>query len=218
MQIIFSPHCDDAVLSLGGAIYNGMLGHGSIIIKNVFTISNYTIMGLGNPELVSQIRHKEETKVMQTLGVNYELWGYHEPLLRLNYASADDIFTSDPLVDPIYGEIYRRVSKECSVDTIYYFPLGIGGHVDHLILHEIGLSLKNKAKVYFYEDQPYSGQYDIDSIERRVKGMKKKVFKFQNVLDKMTLLKNYRSQFDAEDIGFTFWHTLRRGGEVVWCF
>ena len=79
--IIFSPHCDDVALSLGGAIQNELIER-DIFVYDIFSVSNYTIMqqGTGNPEEVTKIRNEEERRVMELLCDDYELWGYPEPL------------------------------------------------------------------------------------------------------------------------------------------
>ena len=39
--IMFSPHCDDIPLSLGGALLMGSFGN-NVIINNVFSVSKHT--------------------------------------------------------------------------------------------------------------------------------------------------------------------------------
>ncbi len=62
--IIFSPHCDDVALSLGGAIYHNLL-YVDIQVHDVFTVTNYTILeqGTGNSNKIIKQRNDEERKV-----------------------------------------------------------------------------------------------------------------------------------------------------------
>ncbi|MHA1797431.1 MAG: PIG-L deacetylase family protein [Candidatus Helarchaeota archaeon] len=226
--IIFSPHCDDTALSLGGAIQNDLIER-DILVCDVFSVSNYTIMqqGTGNPKEVTKVRNEEEKRVMELLGASFELWGYPEPLLREEYTQLEDIFNPEgnPKSDKLYNKIESRIKRICKSNhnAKIFFPMGIGYHIDHLIVASIGLNILREnhgLRIYFYEDQPYAGEMSLDEITRFVHtfypNFKSHTFAFDNVLCKMSILKHYKSQFDAEDIAWTYHHTQRRGGEVVW--
>jgi LmbE family N-acetylglucosaminyl deacetylase len=226
--IIFSPHCDDATLSLGGAIQNELIER-DIFVYDVFSVSNYTIMqqGIGNPREVTKIRNDEERRVMELLGADFELWGYPEPLLREEYTGLDEIFNSEgkPKYDGLYGEIESRIKEVCKSNhnANFFFPMGLGHHIDHSIVASIGLGVLRRSpriKAYFYEDQPYVGGLSLDEVTNFAQSFnpdfRSHTFAFSNILDKMSILKYYKSQFDAEDVAWTYHHTQRRGGEVVW--
>lgn len=226
--VIFSPHCDDAALSLGGAIKNDLVER-DICIYDIFSVSNYTIMqqGTGNPEEVTKIRNEEERRVMELLGADFELWGYPEPLLRNGYTHLDNIFDPEgkPKSDKLYTEIESKVRSICESNPTanIFFPMGLGYHIDHLIVASIGLNILRKhpnLKVYFYEDQPYVGGISLDEVAHFVQSsnpnFESHTFAFNNILDKMSILKHYKSQFDAEDVAWTYHHTQRREGEVIW--
>ncbi|HII16252.1 MAG TPA: hypothetical protein HA362_08170 [Nanoarchaeota archaeon] len=225
--IIFSPHCDDAVLSLGGAILNNYLRK-NIFVHTIFSVSNYTIIEqcTGHTGKITKLRNEEERRVMRLMGIRYKLWHYPEPSLRKGYKETKDIFNpkSNPEANPLFGELYNAIENVClqNEKAYLFFPLGLGNHIDHLIIKEIGIKLlaKYHLKIYFYEDQPYAGGEDIKSIEETIGKhypyLIRFTFKFDNILDKIHILKNYKSQLDAEDSGWVFWHTQRRNGEAVW--
>jgi LmbE family N-acetylglucosaminyl deacetylase len=226
--IIFSPHCDDAALSLGGAIQNELIER-DIFVYDVFSVSNYTIMqqGTGDPEEVTKVRNEEEKKVMDLLGANFELWRYPEPLLREGYTHLDTIFNpgGKPESDKSYNEIESRIRGICKTNpnANIFFPMGLGYHIDHSIVASIGLDIlreNQRLRVYFYEDQPYVGGISLEEVTRFVQSFnpnfKSHTLAFDNILDKMSILKHYKSQFDAEDVAWIYHHTQRRGGEVVW--
>lgn len=223
---IFSPHCDDAALSLGSSILNKIL-KGNIKVITIFNISDYNIIegNGGEVEKMTKLREDEEKKVMNILRVKNEFWDYKEFPLRAKKTS-DKLFNENycPKKDHLFKEIYKKIEGICSKNksAIFLFPMGIGFHSDHSFLKEIGITLLNKKgfKIYFYEDQPYAGMENLSSIDIFAKKLilnpKRLTFWCNNVIKKMSLLKNYKSQFDAEDIGFTFLHTQRRRGECIW--
>jgi len=226
--IIFSPHCDDVALSLGGAIQNELIER-DIFVYDIFSTSNYTIMqqGTGNPKEVTKVRNDEERRVMELLRADFELWGYPEALLREDYTGLDKIFDSEgkPKSDRLYKEIKSRINGICesNPNANIFFPIGLGYHIDHLIVASIGLDILRRSprlKAYLYEDQPYVGGLSLDEVTRFAQShnpnFKSHTFAFDNILDKMSVLKHYKSQFDAEDVAWTYHHTQRRGGEIVW--
>jgi LmbE family N-acetylglucosaminyl deacetylase len=75
--------------------------------------------------------------------------------------------------DPAPYEILRREIARLEPQMVY-FPLGVGGHVDHQLCREVGLSLLSEdrrwvmpgtdyaGRLSFYEDFPYAWWNDFD--------------------------------------------------------
>lgn len=228
--LIISPHCDDSTLSLGGAILNKNLGK-NITIYDVFSISNYTIKepGTADWKKTTTIRHQEEINVSKRLGTKLKFIGFKEPLLRQGYKKMDDIFKPDtsPTKDKIWNEVYewgKKACKEKKWDYIF-FPLGIGHHIDHKILTQVGIKLQRldtNLPIFFYEDLPYAGGEDLDYITKHVKNIDKRLesilIPLNNLKGKMQTLELYASQFDSEDTGWIYKHTNRLKGERIWTY
>ncbi len=224
--LIFSPHSDDVDLSLGGSIKNGLLGK-DISIYTVFSVSNYTIINKGNADrdITTSLRKAEEIEYMNNFNIKVNFLDYPEPLLR-GYESLNKIFDSnaDPELDSLFSEIYEKILNICNEnkDSVLFFPLSLGSHIDHIILAKIGLKIMNSKnlRVCFYEDQPYAGGLSLTDISQRAISFNKHLvplrFNFGNYLNKVISLKIYKSQLDSEDSSFTYYHTQRRKGEVIW--
>ncbi len=221
--IIFSPHSDDIALSLGGSILNKILGE-NITVYNVFSLSSYTILNQekGGKEKVTRIRKAEEKIAMDKLGVKIIFLDYPEPSLRREktFLKVHEPFSKDEFYIKVKDRISEIVKE--NMGAFFLFPLGIGKHKDHIILREIALDFMNINKnILFYEDQPYAGEFTFSEIKKEYIDnlnlkLKKIVLPFSNIRDKMRLLKTYKSQFDAEDIYFSYIHTIRNKGEVIW--
>lgn len=228
--LIISPHCDDSTLSLCGAILNKNLGK-NITIYDVFSISNYTIneKGTADWKKTTAIRHQEEINVSKKLGTKLKFIGFKEPLLRQGYKKMDDIFkpNADPAKDKIWDKVYEWGKGACKEKkwTYIFFPLGIGHHIDHKILTLVGIKLQRlyaNLPIFFYEDLPYAGGENLDYITKQVKNIDKRLesilIPLNNLKEKIQTLELYASQFDSEDIGWTYKHINRLKGEKIWAY
>ncbi|MFH1365379.1 MAG: methyltransferase domain-containing protein [archaeon] len=225
--IIFSPHCDDSILSLGGSIREGILGK-DIEVHTVFSISNYTILGRNFENIVktTKIRNEEERKVMNLLKIKNYLWGYKEFPIRRKLKNKKNIFSKKleySIEKLLIKELKKRIEHIIAKNkkAIFLFPLSLGHHKDHIIITSIGLSFLRKIdKIFFYEDQPYAGEYSLKKIKSHAtklnKGLKPTLLPVNNLSKKIRILKKYKSQLDAEDVFYSYFHTQRRKGEVIW--
>ena len=78
--------------------------------------------------------------------------------------------------DTAPGSLLRREIARLEPQRVY-FPLGVGGHVDHQLLRDVGLGLLGEARswtmpgpdwagrVVFYDDFPYAWWNEFDSLE-----------------------------------------------------
>lgn len=177
MHVFLSPHPDDAVLSCGGQITQ-LVENGERVI--VFTLmagdppDDYPITphtqelrerwALGDK--LMEARREEDAAAVGLLGAEIAFGEFIDAPFRVNaagkalYPNPKDIFGAVQPDDPL-----------CQIDLSGYFsladgdvlhaPLGVGGHVDHLITRDLALALAKhypKARVYFYEEYPYTRQ------------------------------------------------------------
>jgi LmbE family N-acetylglucosaminyl deacetylase len=152
---VISPHLDDAPLCLGG-ILSEISGVVDVDVFNVFSISNYTACGIRDTEETSRTRKREESDMAKRIGYHPFFLDYLDAIIRIGQ-NENDFINPDyhPRSDPIYDELSERLGKTI-LESRYsqaFFPLGIGYHVDHMLLFQIGLRLHEMgAPISFYED------------------------------------------------------------------
>lgn len=172
-EIIFiSPHLDDAILSCGGLIAKFSKEKKKILIVTVFT------------EGINKKRKNEDNEVCKALNVDYIHLGLTDVINRKNDLSWEKI--KDKLI--------KRI--EIQKNGVLYFPLGIGGHMDHLLVRQVGVSFK-KNRVYFWEDYPYKmyNSAQIELLKLREHFLLNIVENIEDFLDtKKRLIGLYKSQ------------------------
>lgn len=228
-SIIISPHCDDAALSLGGALINKMLTPKVVI--NVFSKTNWTILGTNDVNQITQLRVKEDTQVFDVLKIETKYLGLNDASLRKGYKGIGDKYldkTLDAMVDPIWNKLVKLIDellKKYSEIDNWFFPLGLGGNIDHRILREVAIRNKrliNLKNVYFYEDVGYDDTESEKEIQKVVKNiplfLKPEKFSYDNIELKLDLINHYSSQIDANMLSQVKRTYMKRGrAERVWC-
>lgn len=204
-KVIFAPHCDDAFFALGGAICAWRERGEQVLILDCFSRSGLTRQASSTNrksmiDLISHTRALEDLVNALRLGAKVEFLGLPEVLLR----GYSDIFGNrkrflgipmgkidDSWIPAHLEKTFSRytASSEC------YFPLGIGDHVDHVLVSQVGRKmtrpLQRSNRIFFYEDIPYVTdnnsssvlQKDLDPINLPIDWGKKEA-----------LLRTYKSQ------------------------
>lgn len=202
--ILLSPHYDDVPLTFGGYL-NGLSKNGLIKIKNIrivqiFSRSNYQARdekgnkdtSLQRVQYATGIRLLEDLNCLDDLlghgNYNYELKAENECVFRQKAWKAGEKFEfpqgNRENFDSEDWQIYDNIKKYAyewlmQQDTALLLPLCVKEHIDHVILREAVLTvreeLKNQAKavIYFGEDQPYTGlatKNDWDKAEEFLQG------------------------------------------------
>ena len=180
-HVFFSPHADDVVLSCGGSM--------DLLLARGAAVSVITVFA-GDPKTspppafarhlsrkwklagdVAKQRREEDEEALRVLGVEHrEQWDLPEApyrealdgrLLYTTYAELKGRTTSEDAV--VEDELRRRMEnwlRGRRPDAALYFPLSLGGHVDHRIVFHVGVWLRARGfNVRFYEDWPYVGSY-----------------------------------------------------------
>ena len=171
--IILSPHSDGAALSIGGALSLNCFEK-PIKIVTIFTKSKYApCCEINDPELISEIRQLEDSTFANAIGVDIqhlqfpelEFRGYKSPLLK----------GGNTLSDPIFDEVYDAICDIIKFDknALVLSPMGIGHHIDHLIVSEISSKIHKKynINVTYYEDLPYAAYFSLKEIGVRAKSL-----------------------------------------------
>jgi hypothetical protein len=231
--VALSPHSDDVPFALGGAVLDGRFA--DLTVATVYSISGFLMSdNHGEPSRATAVRKAEDR----------EFWSMFAPTVGLLYL--------DRLDAPLrLGIPWERVCSivpdytndaECAVlkdiikqvagpDSLLLSPLGLGEHVDHLLLCHVALALSRGGwAVAFYEDMPYAGLASSDEISKRVRDLNAVLGEDLRPLlleseytvnAKIGSLEFYRSQVDEDVRRCIRIQSERLGGgglvERVWC-
>lgn len=174
--LILAPHVDDTAFALGGYV-SKYIGEKNFYIVNVFGKQDYTLYW-NNYESSRKKAYPQEEERIFCRAANIEqmyLWDYPDAPLRKLYQHHSYMNTSDStgwiiqqeasLLRQITASI-NKVVNEIQPDYVFC-PLGIGKHVDHILVRQACFNLKLPCeKMLFYEDMPYSISFNrVNVIE-----------------------------------------------------
>jgi len=173
MTVVFvQPHLDDVALSAGGSVALAAAAGDDPVIATVFCRAPAPDARLselaqelhrrwgGDPAEVWTQRRREDDAAAALLGARTHRLDHDDAIYRGDrYTSiaalrgapvaADDALARDIAEDLCELAAITRASR-------VYVPLGIGGHVDHRLVHGAGASLARAGvEVWYYEDFPY---------------------------------------------------------------
>ncbi|MVU76970.1 hypothetical protein GPX89_06885 [Nocardia sp. ET3-3] len=163
--VVVSPHFDDAVLSVGGLIA-ARAGRGQVVeVLTVFSAAGTAAEGGRRQKAFSDYASRvgEDDRALSVLGARPRRLGLFERLFRDPPPRGPlSLFrTSEDLARGAYAETVRRAIARLldSGDTVVLAPLGIGNHVDHVIVAVGALwTVRDRAdpgpgaRILFYED------------------------------------------------------------------
>ncbi len=214
-QIYLSPHYDDAVLSCGGTIaLQHLVGHQALVITVFGGASDAPLpafaqqlhrqagYGASAAEAVAR-RRAEDAAACEHLGADTLWLDFPEALYR-GYDSQDALFGDANRTDITFEDeiaaILLEIRSRAPLAAIYA-PLGIGHHVDHLLVCSAADRLaQQKANVKFFEDFPYVTNPGALEDRQRELGLKME-FELAEVSvqlpAKMEAIALYRSQVPA---------------------
>lgn len=171
--LIFSPHLDDAVLSMGSLLVElGKLGK-KIKVISIFTTSSKVESTLNrrlrnqanieDPEQYFLTRIKEDKKAIALLGkISIDHLGFIDAAWREN-GNGKALYPESTLGkiadnDDVYNIIEEKLKDYINLpNTAIFAPIARGEHVDHQITRDVVTKLF--PKVYYYCDFPYSNLY-----------------------------------------------------------
>ncbi len=170
--VYLSPHLDDAVLSCGARIaYEVAAGHCPLVVT-VFTadepetppsplaadLRRWWNLPVGE---VMLRRRAEDAEATRRLGADRALLDLPEAPYRLSadgapyYATLDSLFGAPAPADEeaIVAALDRRI-RELPPHRRVVAPLGVGGHVDHLLVRRAAETVA-AGRLLYYEEFPY---------------------------------------------------------------
>jgi len=161
-HIYVSPHADDVALSCGGRILTNPDRRSDTLVLTIFTSKNASKQASTRAQThfvdaIHADREEEDEAAWNSVNVPWQALGLPEALLRGSFPFTISRSARDRQV---MHDLYERIAsyKRTYTEAQFYFPAGIGGHLDHLLCRDVALELLRNdasAKVLFYEDAPY---------------------------------------------------------------
>ncbi|MBS9426024.1 PIG-L family deacetylase [Photorhabdus caribbeanensis] len=190
IHLFLSPHLDDAALSAGGLIHKLVSENQKVIILTFFTeydenLTSHYLRSEHNDNMNSFIelyskRAGEDIDFCNKLSAIpihgkildciYRTDQYGEPMYKNSAMIYKGQIHKSDYASDMAQELIDKILLNYQPDYIYA-PLGIGRHVDHIIINNLVHNIKDsrKFKILLYEDFPYVlGEYPIvnpDSLE-----------------------------------------------------
>jgi LmbE family N-acetylglucosaminyl deacetylase len=155
MILYLSPHLDDVPLSCSAKILSMHNGPKDVVVATIFSKSDEQ-----NKDYYEK-RKSEERMALKLLGVEHFFCDFLDAPYRLScYSSYDRILwgtlDEEDLISAIATKLINLTSSHAVSEIC--IPLGVGWHIDHLIVHKVGQRLCQslRTRLSFYEDRPYS--------------------------------------------------------------
>lgn len=202
--VIFSPHCDDALLALGGHI----IQNDGAEVVTLFGTCAWTVQSqVSNSEEITRLNREEEQAALLEASCTSYCYDLPEVLLR-GYRKWDTrkIHKAD---DSIRADVEKLVKNHIRPSSTLFIPLAVEGHVDHRLVKAALLNLmpyirSRDCKVYLYEDLPYSWYEDPQayvSVLKRSWEVSEEVLKIDAYLEKkLALLSMYETQLSCKEL------------------
>lgn len=212
-RIYLSPHLDDAALSCGGAI--AASPEQTLVITictaspppgtvfNPVAVEFHAEWGLA-PDDVLRVRLAEDATAMAVLGVDYAYAGQLDAIYRVPeaYSSRATLYRPPVADDPLLPQVRDLIALliERAPHATIYVPLGVGHHVDHLVVFEAASTFP-LDRLAFYEDINYA--LTPGAVERRLANIGKRLIASLVLFDtsalqaKIAAIAAYHSQMDA---------------------
>lgn len=243
-HLIVSPHFDDGIGSCGGTISRLRRYGEEVVVFTVWGASPTPPYSRLAAELHAQwncgdspvgIRSAEDARACRALGCTQYVAQVSDAIYRKSpagthlYPDRDSLFgpvaaEDDPFPARIIGEIQARWRE---TDTRFYFPLGVGHHVDHVVAFRAGLeALRLGHQVSFYEDFFYT-DWKCPHLEGRRMTAGVEPFSAVDFEQKVKAFSHYQSQipvlFGSAEKAASYFAEFNRKpsrngqfGEVFW--
>jgi len=162
--LVLSPHRNDAAFSLGLAMEAWLAARHRVTVLGVFTRSAtapFSDADTVHPNdllsYVSGMRRKEDAELLKLLPkLRMEDLNLKDAPIRLRCASGDEYTREPSAEDSAVAKIHKALAKldaESKIDAVV-LPLGLGHHVDHLVVRNAVLEFSATRACAFYEDLP----------------------------------------------------------------
>ena len=185
--VFLSPHYDDVALSCGGTVAAlADSGEQPLIITcfggpppgplSAFARDMHARWQVETAEAIA-IRRAEEARAAGVLGAGVRRLDFPDAIYRgTRYTSDDELFGA---IQPDESDLPAGIMTALAIvfdrlevsPSAIYVPLGIGNHVDHQHVAEVGRRLADRGHdVFAYEDFPYAGDPGVEHRRRTLTG------------------------------------------------
>jgi LmbE family N-acetylglucosaminyl deacetylase len=229
--VIFSPHADDAALSIGGMLCKRVLEE-PVTLVTIFGRSNYMRESAfqNDWEIVTTRRRGEDIAFANSLGIGLRYLEFPEASLRLG-SSFDKVFSNKAYATEVqYPSNFITVIKEIishETPKFLFAPLGLGLHHDHLITNRLPHEIAPlyTQTVVFYEDLPYAAGLSESEILQHVSSVCSTLNPMyvsidKEISDKIANLMLYKSQIGEFELNVVKYYAAHWGDgqlyERVW--
>lgn len=162
--VVLEPHPDDLALSASGYIMDAIASGGVCKVINLFSRTSLDRFAWKDKVSITE-EEFEDLRMQESLLAVEDFLGQEFMSLRLPLASKrgyEDIFAEshrDRRLVQSVGESLARTILEQEANIVLC-PLGVQGHIDHLVTFDIGRYIKSalgdQIDLILYEDYPYS--------------------------------------------------------------
>lgn len=171
--VILSPHFDDAAVSCCDHVFRWLRGGHPTTVLTIFTSFRTGIvaehmrgmmakMGIGTIDELERRRADEDVRAMLSMAAEWRHLGYVDGVFRVHdgdllygdfraLCSGKVSVQDDPLIDAIAARL-REFRKWQRVVV----PLGVGQHVDHVIVRSAAERCFEPCQLHYYVDFPYA--------------------------------------------------------------
>lgn len=169
--LFLSPHYDDAIFSCGSLMSHLVAND---VVLDVATVFSSAITDELSPlaqrfhkgwEIegdIMSLRTKEDMEALNMLGASQISLGFLDCIYRKKNGdflihNKKELYNSDFKDTSLLQNIEKAVSLILLKDdySSIYLPIGIGSHIDHLLLTQLKLPFYS-GEVYVYADMPYA--------------------------------------------------------------
>lgn len=183
--IILSPHLDDGILSCGGLI-SALCFRYRVEVWTLFCRAPWmgpysgtaqwlhSVSGGKTGSRLARARRKEDLKACGMLGAHSKHFSWQDAVYRrgldkqfLYQDCRQDSWKRDD--EPTIREIMKILHKNLKADDCVLVPMGIGRHVDHLIVKHAAQQTEHPGLAY-YQDIPYAQRFP-EEMETMSEGM-----------------------------------------------
>lgn len=239
--VYLSPHLDDAALSCGGQIAARTRAGQRVVVVTVFAADEPAeapsdlVRGLHEAFAVTRgvvaARRAEDEAACACLRCEGVRWAESEGIYRVQpptgaaiYPTIEALFGAvSPLDDALTARLAERMGELPPAAEVFA-PLGVGGHVDHLVVRAAAQRAFG-GRLEYYEDYPYV-QRPL-ALRRAIgwgQGWRSRVAAFgaEDLEDKIRSIACYGSQVKplfgnhARFRRRVEAHCRQRGGERLW--
>lgn len=211
--LILSPHFDDAMLSCGEYILQEVKKNRRVIILNIFTnfasktqtkFVSKQLKKIGlTPNEYKKLREAEDQKAWKNISVviknlNYTDAGFRTEKNKPTYPTAQQLFSKklNSQENKIIQDLSLQLScltKKIKITNIV-LPIGVGDHIDHIIVKRAAEKAWNINQLCYYLDQPYFIKRRLHKLIQLILKLFFRVHILRSSIQKTKRLEKYKSQ------------------------